>query len=181
MKLIGISGRARSGKDTAAQALTHRGWHRYSFADPLKDGVRCMLGLGREHTDGALKEQPMDWLGGVTPRRLMQTLGTEWGRDLVHPDLWLLVADRRIADAGADGAPGLVIPDVRFDNEANFIRERGGCVIHLLRPEVEQVHSHLSESGVRHGIGDPVLVNDGPVTALWEAVLAIADDIREVA
>ena len=164
--LIGLSGRARSGKDTAAAHLVLRfDFYRYAFAKPLKDGLRAMFQLTHDHLEGELKERPLPDVGR-SPRELMQTLGTEWGRQMVHPDLWLLLAERAILAAKAEGPgylqmyPGMVVSDVRFENEAALIRRLGGTVIHLIRPEAPGVRSHSSEQGIAVADGDLVIRND---------------------
>ncbi|MEU9859193.1 hypothetical protein AB0E19_38720, partial [Streptomyces sp. NPDC047974] len=90
MKIIGITGRARSGKDTLAEFLvSDHGFVKLSFAAPIRAFVADITGLPvSAMEDGPLKEEPLDWLNGQTPRRLMQTVGTEWGREMIDRDLW---------------------------------------------------------------------------------------------
>lgn len=150
--LIGITGRAGVGKDTAADHLVHaHGFARYSLADPIRHGLVAMLhGIGLTPAHFSVrecKEQPLSLLG-KSPRQLAQTLGTEWGRQLVHPDLWLLLAEQVIADVTDNGGRGIVIPDVRFDNEADLIRRHHGTLIHIQRDSATAVAAHSSEAGV---------------------------------
>jgi hypothetical protein len=142
--LVGLTGKAGSGKTTAAQVLVDAGWHRVKFAGPLKDMLRGM-GLTDRHIEGDLKEVPCDLLGGQTPRYAMQTLGTEWGRGLIHPDLWIMLARQRIVTAMAAGL-NVVVDDVRFENEAAVIRDLGGYVVGLERGD--GAGGHISEAGV---------------------------------
>jgi dephospho-CoA kinase len=84
MILIGITGRARCGKDTAADYLSANiGFKKYSFAKPIKDAVKDMFGLTEDHVNGYLKEVVLPDICH-SPRFLMQTLGTEWGRKIVN-------------------------------------------------------------------------------------------------
>ena len=164
--LIGIAGRARSGKDTVANFIVAAiGGYRYSFADP----IRAMLApLGVDMSDPywqARKEEPIPALG-VSPRRMMQTLGTEWGRQLINPDLWLIMAHQRLLLNG----PGMVIPDVRFDNEAAWIRKHGGRIIHVIRPETKAVEAHASEDGIEMQDTDARLFNSGTLEELQLSV-----------
>jgi len=166
--VIGIAGPARAGKDTVASyILAARGYgYRYGFADPLK---RMLLALNIDCTDPFWvenKERPIPALGGVSLRHLMQTLGTEWGRQLVHPDLWVTLAKQQYADAG----PGMVIADVRFENEAKWIRATGGLVIHIRRTNVQQVKPHVSEFGVAIEPTDVCISNNGTLEQLHAAV-----------
>lgn len=126
-KLIGLIGRKGSGKDTAAEMLLRGGYQNVKFAGALKDMLRCFLayqGLDavsiERMIEGDLKETPTPLLGGQTPRFAMQTLGTEWGRDLLAQDLWVWAAVRR-----CDGRNS-VITDVRFPNERDAILSAGG-------------------------------------------------------
>lgn len=166
LPLIGIAGRARSGKDTVANFIIAAiGGYRYSFADP----IRAMLApLGVDMSDPywqAHKEDPIPALG-VSPRRMMQTLGTEWGRQLIHPDLWLFMAHQRLLQNG----PGMVIPDVRFENEAAWVRKHGGRVIHVIRPDAKAVEAHASEEGIEIQDADARLFNSGTLEELQISV-----------
>lgn len=164
--LIGIAGRARSGKDTVANFIIAAiGGYRYSFADP----IRAMLApLGVDMNDPywqARKEDVIPALG-VSPRRMMQTLGTEWGRNLINPDLWLVMAHQRLLRNG----PGMVISDVRFENEAAWIRKHGGRIIHVIRPEAKAVEAHASEDGIEVQDTDARLFNSGTLEELQLSV-----------
>jgi len=164
--LIGIAGRARSGKDTVANFIIAAiGGYRYSFTDP----IRAMLApLGVDMNDPywqARKEDVIPALG-VSPRRMMQTLGTEWGRNLINLDLWLVMAHQRLLRNG----PGMVISDVRFENEAAWIRKHGGRIIHVIRPEAKAVEAHASEDGIEMQDTDARLFNSGTLEELQLSV-----------
>lgn len=143
MKLIGLIGRARSGKDTVAGYLARR--HKFTqvaFADPVKEMLEAAFG-GINFRDGD-REQPIDWLG-KSPRQLMQTLGTEWGRNQVHPELWVMLTEQKVKNAVEFNLP-LVISDVRYYNEANMILKHGGELWFVSRNTSEQVNPHSSET-----------------------------------
>lgn len=173
--LIGLVGKKRVGKDTAAEYI-HQNLgpgkvSRVAFADPLKAAVATLLGYPTvEELELMLgKENPIPWLGGVSLRRLYQTLGTEWGRRLIHPRLWLILMGRRLARLEEEGCQVIVITDVRFENEAEFIRDRGGVLIHIerqvptprlsLKDLMKRVLTHASERGVKRLPGEPVILN----------------------
>ena len=182
MKIIGIHGRAGSGKDTAADLLCREhGFVKYNLAKPIKDAIDSML--------MAAHVEPIDWddrvqketvhpLLGVSPRRAAQTLGTEWGRTFLGEDVWL-----RLAEAFVDyhvmmnmfeecaGVMGVVVPDVRFQNEANWIYGNGGNVIHIVRPGIDNVEAHISEAGIGMGPLDVVIINDGTIEELYVKVI----------
>ena len=130
-RLIGLIGRKGAGKDTAAETLTARGYGNVKFAGALKDMIRTLLayqGLDADMiermVEGDLKEVPTEYLAGRTPRHAMQTLGTEWGRDLIDSDFWVKSAIRR-----AEGVGHAVVTDVRFPNEMAAIHDAGGVCI----------------------------------------------------
>lgn len=152
--ILGFCGRAGAGKSSAALQLVadFPQVHRLSFADPLR---QMLLALGLSPADlSAGKETPHPLLGGKTPRMAMQTLGTEWGRGLIDPGLWLNAAKaraHRVLDDG--GVP--VFDDVRFDNEARMIRHLGGLVIGVVRPGQPQLApAHASEAGISPDLVD---------------------------
>ncbi|MBP2147908.1 deoxynucleotide monophosphate kinase [Xanthobacter flavus] len=144
--IIGFAGRAGAGKTTAAQHLVqHHRFERVRIAGPLKAMMRA-LGCTEEEVDGARKELPCDLLGGRTPRQAMQWLGTEWGRDMIAPDLWT-----RAWEYAAAGKPRVVVDDVRFPNEVEAVRRLGGVVIRLVAPGEVALEAasagHVSELG----------------------------------
>lgn len=130
-QIIGLCGPAKSGKSLAANYLsTCRGFTRIRFAGPLK-AMLAALGLTTDEIEGRLKERPCALLGGRTPRHAMITLGTEWGRQMIHPDLWINAWNERLSRL----PPGksVVVEDCRFGNEAAAIRAYGGVLIRLHR------------------------------------------------
>lgn len=156
--------------------MEHHGYTKIALADPLRSFIASITGLTHEElTDSDLKEQPLDWLNGTSPRRMMQTLGTEWGRELIDPELWLKVARRQIEAAKRRGAPGVVIPDIRFDNEAEMVRQLGGTIVQLVRPGASTVADHPSEDGIPESLIDLTIRNDKGRAHLasWAETLAL--------
>jgi hypothetical protein len=134
VNLIGLIGKAGSGKTYAASYLVeNHDYVRRSFAAPLKE-MALVLGLTHEQVYGEDKEEPTDWLDGVTARYIMQTLGKEWGRDMICDDLWVRIMKQKLAafnqiTRGVN--QNVVIDDVRFANEVDMIREMGGKIIKI--------------------------------------------------
>ncbi len=140
--IVGIIGPKQSGKSTLTKYLVeHYGFTRTAFADPLKQALITAFGLTREQVYGNEKEIPTDKLCGRTPRHAMITMGTEWGRDMIHPDIWLTAWKNTLP-------PGnLVIEDVRFPNEHHEVTNvLGGSIISVQRPGCEYDSSHESEA-----------------------------------
>ena len=142
--LIGLTGKAGSGKSFAATHLMQqRGFTRVKFADPLKDMLRA-LGLCDDEIEGHLKETPCKLLQGKTPRLAMQTLGTEWGRNMIGQELWSSVFSERVMALQACGYD-VVCDDVRFPNEAKLICDLGGTIVRIHAPCSGPTHTHASE------------------------------------
>lgn len=155
--LIGLTGRAGAGKDTVAEML---GYERYAFAQPLKTMLAV---IGFPEPPRAQKE---DLIPGFvfSWRRAAQTLGTEWGRNL-QSDIWLALAKRYHQNVKADF---LVITDVRFHNEASWIRERGTLVHVRGRNATLELtaQQHASELELPFEDGDYVINNSGSLNML---------------
>lgn len=169
--VIGLTGLAGSGKSTAAAYLAkEHGYTRLRFAGPLKSMMRC-LGLDERHTDGDLKEVPHPVLCGRTPRHAMQTIGTEWGRDLIGPGLWVNVAEdsaHRVLEEGG----GVVFEDVRFDNEAEMIRRLGGIILRVVG-RGGAAGGHVSEAGI--SVPSLLVRNEGSMDRFhWEIEKVLA-------
>lgn len=157
-RLIVLTGRARSGKTTVSNYLyREQDFAVVKFAGVLKD-MLYTLGLDWDHVEGDLKEQPCELLGGKTPRHAMQTLGTEWGRNMIHEDLWVNAWRQNVAQH-LDQNVDVVTDDCRFDNELAAALGLGATVIRLVRPQTEndvdaghasenvpEFHHHLVEN-----------------------------------
>lgn len=179
MLLIGLTGKAFAGKDLVAMHL-HRqhGFFKMAFADPLREGLKTMFGLGDWNFTPAGKESTIEWIG-KSPRELMQTLGTEWGRDQVHVEIWCRLMDQRIRARKAAGMGLIVISDVRFLDEARFIHSHGGHIWRIVRPGAETTeHSdHPSEQEGLRIVEDAAILNDGTIEELKEQVDEAVDKL----
>jgi hypothetical protein len=144
-QLIGLVGAKGCGKSTAAEYLvTHHGYVRVRLADGLKNMLRT-IGLTHAQVDGDEKEVPLDMLCGRTPRWAMQSLGSEWGRDCIGPDIWANVAGEATRKLLADGWC-VVVDDIRFPNEAAMFNQLGGELYRVRRASAEAVPvTHESE------------------------------------
>ena len=128
------------------------------------------LGLSPDHLEGDLKETPTELLAGQTPRFAMQTLGTEWGRELMGPDIWANAwahAATLILNEGGK----VVVDDCRFPNELEAVRRVGGVAINILRPSLRIPWEHKSESYELPA--DHTIVNDHDRARLLDRLCAI--------
>ena len=167
MKLIGITGKARSGKDT----LAAYGWSRYSFtriafADPLKLAAQQMFGLSQEQTwDDRYKETIIPcW--GMSPRQMFQLLGNEAVKPVFGNDVW--IKRWSMSYAVFRDTDDVIVPDVRFDHEAAHIRSLGGGIIAVLRGPglVGSTGDHASERGLSY-LPDFTIENDGTIENMY--------------
>lgn len=179
MILIGISGPAQSGKSTLSgefrRLVEFRGQNfvEQPFAGPLK---RMLTSIGVDVSDLS-KNVPVPFLDGkITPRIMMQTLGTEWGRS-IDPDLWLRVWRHELNT----GAAVVTVPDVRFDNEADMVRELGGVIVHIARKptaDMLAVPAHASEAGIKRHKSDIIFRNDRGIEKMAQLAASILDNAK---
>ena len=174
-QLIGLTGLKQSGKSTAARYLRdHYGFHHADFAGPIRSLVANVIGTTVEAME-PIKEQPHPALGGRTPRYAMQSLGTEWGRQMIHPDVWIMAMALRIRTT-----PRLVIADVRFDNEAQLIVDHGGHIIEITRSTTTR-DNHASEASIDRRYIHSTIGNDGHRIHLHNALDDVLLKLRRAA
>jgi hypothetical protein len=149
--LVAIAGPARSGKSLLARGFEEHGFKLYSFAAPLKNMLAQLPYM--EHIfnmTSAEKETGLNLYGGQSPRKMMQTLGTEWARNMIHPDIWVhLMAEKILRKVDMKVANRFVIDDLRFENEAKWVRDSGGLIVHISREGSGTAATHSSEAGVQ--------------------------------
>lgn len=163
-KLIGIHGHAGTGKDTVADYIREKydnTW-KLPFAGPLKEACAAMFGVMiDEFYDHKVKELTHPaW--GISPRQMAQFFGTEMVRETigkllpnVGQNFWIAHMEKLLCGelngATYDSDDVVIIPDVRFQNEADWIWRNGGIIIHLTRPGADGkvgISSHASEAGI---------------------------------
>lgn len=174
--IIGITGKKRSGKDTAAEYLVQQGFAKDSFAAPIKRLCADIFGWDEEWLNGQYKETK-DSYWGISPRLVMQLSGTELFRkalpalcpdfaDITGDMVWIKSLERRVKDKG-----DVVIPDVRFLNEARAIKNAGGYIIRIERPGLPDTDGHASEMEMDQIIPDFRISNTGSIGEL-QALMA---------
>lgn len=175
--IIGIAAKAYSGKGEATRFLTNcRGFKEIEFARPIKDALEVMFDIDLTTLEQIHGKEPVLPAVGKSLRELYQTLGTDWGRDKIDTDIWVNQAARRYGRlAGYD----VVFSDVRFENEAQFVRGQGGTIIHLRRSAAKGTRLHKSESGVKYQQGcDWILENNGTLPELYTQLSLLIEEIE---
>lgn len=185
--VIGLTGRAGSGKDAAADYLCeHYGFARLAFADSLKRMLEPLLTeTGHDYAalyEPQLKQVALPGLMLLTPRELMQRLG-DWGR-AIDPQWWvqILLRSAGLADGGAPIHDRILVTDVRYPEEVAALRECGGRILRIERDQVAPLPGMLarhSSEQVAHLPADIVLRNDGyTLDTLHHALAGVMDDLQ---
>lgn len=162
-RYLGLVGPAGCGKDTVAAMLKEYGYAPYAFAAPLKE-MLGVVGLYEPPRDS--KELNLPGFG-FSFRTAAQRLGTEWARSL-DLDFWV-----RVAEARTTNLECVVFTDVRFENEAAFIRAKGGRIIHIFgrRSDLQTTNAeHPSEAGVGLYGSDLTIDNSGSISNLRDQI-----------
>lgn len=199
------------------------------FADKLKDIVCLLIGCTRDQLEDEVfksKELGEEWwyffvsgrihspyignegllqlpvsfmLIKLTPRRILQLLGTECGRQIIHPQIWInslfseyekgSLCNCTVYEESDNGCfhcdyskydvdfSKWIITDCRFPNEVKAIEDRGGIVINLIRPGIKQ-DNHESETALNNHVFEHTIINDGTIEDLIEKTLTLLKTIK---
>lgn len=199
--LLGLLGKKRTGKNTAAKHLARFGYKEAAFADPLRDmalAIDPVVGTTRDAETGdtrllyyseALTIYGYEKAKEHFPefRRFLQRLGTEgvrdvlgrqYGlRDLIGGDVWPVLAELRIIKAQGKGE-SLVFTDVRFPNEAALIERHDGYTVRVERPGIAPTgDNHPSETALDDYTPLRTIINPSTPTGMSEAVDELIDSL----
>lgn len=224
--LIGIVGKARSGKSVFGEMLeaelwqfpadSHENFTCYALASPIKNIINDIFNWDEKHSEGYLKEVDVSIImptpeqfeaalkfylldfknhekvlfknlffakiidkytdadaiwGIISSRRAYQIFGTDIART-VRDTIWIDQAKARL-----DKGKRLILTDVRFENEAKWVREQGGTLIHIERDAAIAVSKHSSEDGVHILEDDIIISNNGTLEKLEWYAKRIAKEI----
>lgn len=201
-RIIGVSGFMRTGKDSVAELLiTQYGYTRIAFADALRNVARdidpyislegCPSHLVQDITGSSISQCAtyttiFDMIGYERAkeipdfRRFLQRLGTEGIRNNFGEDAWVNLAMETVDNALVPnlGGPRFVMPDCRFPNEADSIRDRGGVIWRTLRPGFGG-GDHPSEAMVERIVPDYALLADNLISLglLVQEGLGVPEDV----
>lgn len=179
--IIGLSGYARSGKDTIADHLVkNHGFIKLSFATPMRE---ALLKLNPDIVDNqgmvfkfkqAVNLYGWEEMKTFFPgyRGLMQRMGTEVGREMFGENFWVEQAFKQISEG-----TNVVFADARFKNEAYAIKKAGGEVWRIDRLGISAANDHISEHDLDDYFFDHRIMNYGPVEDLYKTVTTILTDL----
>lgn len=172
--IVGITGYARSGKDTLAKSLKLRhGFQRIAFADKLKElalGTNPIIYWDTYYEFPVSLSSLVASLGWdrakehLEVRQYLQRLGDHC-RNVFGDDVWIRATLPKL-HALQDAGHHIAYTDVRYPNEADFIRSKGGLIIKVVRPGVQPANNHVTEKNVDLIQEDVLLHNDGSKTDL---------------
>jgi len=160
IRIVGITGKQNSGKDTLASAFIENDFLKMAFADPLKDVIHRMFNIPKTVLWGPSENRD------THTRMILQTLGTDYARG-IDPEVWIKRTTERIREVATrrrdplercvvplgDKELRIVVPDVRFSNEAEALRNFApdAVLIRVHRPGSEEgkaveTCTHISET-----------------------------------
>jgi hypothetical protein len=172
----------RSGKSTVASMLTERLFGMtQSFAAPFYDFVIQVAAPFLEGGEAEVRQ----WLSderkdkatipylGVTLRWMLQSIGTQWGRDCIHAQLWTMLAEKKAQRALQSYS--VIFDDMRFPNEFEMVKRNGGKCIRIHRPgEGTRGDTSVGEGLLDGHPFDANIFNDGSLSDLklyvWDVV-----------
>lgn len=189
--LIGIHGIAGAGKDTICDIIADiypTVTERIPFAEPVKEAAATFLDVSREQID-LWKNDPniriqvvenrstvqQEIHSDLTMRHVLRLIGHE-GRRIFGEDIWLNLNIGNQART-FHWEKICVITDVRYENEAECIRNMGGFVVHVVRPEIDRP-DHGSEAGIPEELIDYTIHNDKGLEELEMATRTLLADIQ---
>jgi hypothetical protein len=156
--IIAISGLIGSGKDTVADYLVNlHEFRRESFAGNLKNAMCEIFGWDRDMLEGRSKssrewrEQVDEWwakrlnIPHLTPRWILQHVGTDVIRGHFHDDMWLASLENKLRKTDDD----IIISDVRFKNEVKMLKDLGAVCVEVTRGDRPAWYQYALEGDIR--------------------------------
>lgn len=167
-KIIGVTGIAGSGKDTFALVAKEmeQKTDQFAFAGPLKDACKILFNFSHDQLHDQETKEIQDGRWKKSPREILQWLGTDVLRNQINEDFFVMNMKQRIDDSKAEY---IIVTDVRFPNEAEFIRSLGGKVVKIVRDnkktggKTTKYSSHVTEQGIPDNLVDAIIENNSSI------------------
>lgn len=182
--IIAFSGKKRCGKNSAALFAKNffmecgRTVEEMAFADPVKKSLALAMGLNESHFfQDEAKSEVFSFYDGqkMTGREMLQKFGTEALRDNFNDSIWLTSTVNKIKKSTADV---ILITDLRFPNELDFLREQGAFSIRIRRGDIIDNDTHYSETALDSECFDFFINNDeGKMSFLQSEIRSILNVI----
>jgi hypothetical protein len=190
--IIGLSGYAKSGKDTVAEMIQEihpDKWEVKKFSGKLKLIASILTGIpadkfeDQEFKSSILGEEWWknygDFYHQTTVRDFLQILGTDAIRNGLHTNAWVnaLMADYKPRKMSEYNPSNWIITDCRFPNEAEAIKDRGGIIVRIDRPGIAPVNAHPSETALDNWDFDYKIANASDLISLKQSVQILLNKI----
>lgn len=196
LRVIGLTGYARSGKDSAAAVLAEiAGFERIAFADALRDMALAINPILAYVAPGSGRD--VEWFGMTGTirysdvvqrvgyeqaktrpevRQYLQRMGNEGVRHVLGKHTWVRVWKDRVLERLRKGPANIVVTDVRFVNEAEAVQSEGQ-LWRIVRPGTGAANSHASELEQDSFVPDVTIVANN-LTELRQGVIDAWEAIR---
>ena len=190
--IIGLSGYAKSGKDTVAEMIQEihpDKWEVKKFSGKLKVIASILTGIpAHQFEDQEFKSSILgeewwknygDFYHQTTVRDFLQILGTDAIRNGLHTNAWVnaLMADYKPRKMSEYNPSSWIITDCRFPNEAEAIKDRGGIIVRIDRPGIAPVNAHPSETALDNWDFDYKIANASDLISLKQSVQILLNKI----
>ena len=184
--IIGLSGKIGSGKTTVGDIFENEGFRLDSFANSVKDICCILFSYNRNKIEGSNPEDRL-WREhkdiktstimnrDMSPRDAMVFIGTEFGRNQINDNIWIETLFNRYEQSNNKN---LLITDLRFPNEYDEIKKRGGFIIRINRENTNK-NNHISECALDNHKFDYIIDNNGTIDDLVIKVFGIINDIEK--
>lgn len=178
LKILGITGKMFSGKDTVAEFLhfAFRNSRITSFAYPMKQMMIDYFGFTHDDLYTIEGKNSYNDFWGMTNRDALQKIGTECFRNNFHTDTWLKTMEVNIIN---NPTKLIIIPDVRFPNEAELVHALDGSILKIVRDDVvrdPKQMTHASETMIDQISYDMLLINNKDKASLFETTLWLLEE-----
>jgi ABC-type glutathione transport system ATPase component len=177
MTILGLIGKMGSGKTTLANILIEKyNFTEYTFAKPIKD-IGEIFGFSQEQLYGTQSQKlEIHPYWGISGRIFMQKIGQMFREHFkeVIPEMKIQTPFLEIFKSNFKQDCNYVISDVRFKDEAEFIKSLGGVLIKIERNNLSQsseCNSHISETEMESIVFDYKIQNNSSLENLEEKII----------
>lgn len=179
--LIGLAGKRGVGKSTAAGIIEKEfGFIQAALSTPFKEGLANMFGWDiSSMSQPGIKDEITEF--GFSRRDVMQ-FTAEAFRENYGKDIWNRIFKHNYKDE-LDKNYNITIQDIRHDDQAQFVRDEGGVIIHIMsyervKNEDPVIDTHVSEQGITHDpLYDYIITNDDSIQAFANRVVAVVNNV----
>lgn len=174
--IIGITGKMQNGKDTLGKIIkqNYPEYEIIHFADALKQICVNYLGLTDYQVNTGWGKKEFNEFWGMTNRQILQKVGTDAMRNGFCEDVWCKVMSLRLKED-----KNYIVPDVRFDDQAKMLLDKGGIIIKINRESVNNTNeNHKSQKGISEEFITCHIQNDGTIEELKQKFLLKFKDFK---